>query len=92
MTTRGRTAPSSGSGLVIAVPITLKLAGVIGWPWWEVLLPVWFGLAALFLFASYTLTALLADRLSGLRADRAERNALKRRPPHLPRHGNPTAH
>jgi hypothetical protein len=74
--------PSAGGLLIIAL-IALKLAGVIGWPWWEVLLPVWFGLAALFLFASYALTTLLVGHLSDLRADRAECRALKRRPPHL---------
>ncbi|HZR48366.1 MAG TPA: hypothetical protein VFB06_02500 [Streptosporangiaceae bacterium] len=66
------------SGLLVA----LKLAGVIGWPWWEVLLPVWFGLAALFLAASYALTSLLIDRLADYRAARRD---LDPRPSHVPR-------
>lgn len=81
---------SSGTQLIIVVPIALKLGGVIGWPWWEVLLPVWFGLAALFLAASYALTSLLIDRLADHRADRAERRDLKPHPSHLPRRGTPT--
>lgn len=80
---RERIRHPSGPGLLIVVLVALKLAGVIRWPWWEVLLPVWFGLAALFLAASYALTAMTIDRLAARRADRAERRALKA-PPHHP--------
>ena len=31
-------------GILLAVFITLKLAGVIDWSWWWVLSPMWIGL------------------------------------------------
>lgn len=31
-------------GIVAIVLIILKLAGVILWPWWIVLIPVWIGM------------------------------------------------
>ena len=64
-----RKAPSSFCGMLILALVALRLAGVIGWPWWEVLLPLWFGLAALFLAASYAVTALLIDWVAERRAD-----------------------
>jgi len=34
-------------GLVALVFIVLKLAGVVAWPWWAVLLPIWSEVIAL---------------------------------------------
>lgn len=84
---RERKVPFSFCGMLIVVLVALRLAGVIGWPWWEVLLPVWFGLAALFLAASYALTSLLIERLADHRAARRD---VERRPSHLARHGTST--
>lgn len=44
--------------------LVLKLAGVIGWPWWLVLLPLWLPAAPLVPLAAIMLMSAGADKLS----------------------------
>jgi len=58
--------------------IILKLCGVIAWSWWLVLLPLYFGIAALFFFlvvfiASAFGVALAGTALEGIQRARGKK-------------------
>jgi hypothetical protein len=50
--------------------IVLKLAGVISWPWSMVLLPLWFGLGALFIIGLGIAVAVGWERVTQFIQDR----------------------
>ena len=53
------------TGIILAVLIALKIAGVIDWSWWIVLMPLWveIGLVALVVLIIYVVAILKKENL-----------------------------
>lgn len=66
-------------GLLALVFITLKLCGVIAWSWWLVLLPLYFGVAALLFFFLMAIIGWLGLASVGRVADMMSNSKKKRK-------------
>ena len=58
-------------GVVLIVLVTLKLAGLVSWPWWAVLMPLWLGLGWIAFCVAMMLAGLLLLVLAAGLEDRA---------------------
>lgn len=53
------------TGIILAILVALKIAGVIDWSWWIVLIPLWveIGLVALVVLIIYVVAILKKNNL-----------------------------
>lgn len=53
------------TGIILAILVALKIAGVIDWSWWIVLMPLWveIGLVALVVLIIYVVAILKKNNL-----------------------------